>query len=148
MKDILTMIRPYRPADEDAVIGIWLDASNLAHPFLDPAFLARETANMRQMYLPNAETWIYEADAAVHGFISMIGPQIAGLFIAPRSHGCGYGRALVDFVAQDRDLLKVEVFEQNAGARKFYARYGFVEIARFHHDAAQAMVLKLSMGKD
>lgn len=54
-----TMIREYTSNDTDALIAIWEKANVLAHPFLAPEFVAFVKDAMRNMYLPNAQTWVY-----------------------------------------------------------------------------------------
>ncbi len=55
----------------------------------------------------------------------MIGNEIGGLFLDPKLHGCGLGRALVADAAKQFDTLEVEVFERNIVGRRFYDSYGF-----------------------
>ncbi|MAK60175.1 MAG: GNAT family N-acetyltransferase [Ponticaulis sp.] len=138
------MIRPYNPVDTDALVTIWRDATALAHPFLNDDFVSSEADNLRNIYLPNADTWVLAANNRLLGFISMIGDEIGGLFLDPERHGRGFGRALVDHVAATRDELTVEVFEQNAIGRRFYDRYGFVELSRYHHEPSGQLTIRMA----
>lgn len=54
-----TMIREYTSNDTDALIAIWEKTNVLAHLFLAPEFVAFVKDAMRNMYLPNAQTWVY-----------------------------------------------------------------------------------------
>jgi len=139
------MIRKFQPEDTDAVVSVWWAASRLAHPFLPNAFMAQEADNVRNIYLPNAETWVVEQGGTPVGFIALIGDEIGGLFLDPSCHGAGLGRALVDHAVGLKGRLRVEVFENNHIGRRFYERYGFVENAAYRHDASGEMTLKLVM---
>ena len=137
------MIREFRAEDTDAVVAIWLSASALAHPFLSDAFIKQEEENLRTLYLPNAETWVFEVDGAPVGFVALVGDEIGGLFLDPSHHGKGIGKAMVDHAATLRDQLRVEVFERNAIGRRFYERYGFVEEGSYRHDESGEITLQL-----
>lgn len=119
------MIRDYQTQDTEALVDIWLRASATAHPFLKPEFIASEAENLRSVYLKHARTWVIEVDGRVVGFAAVVDKALAGLFLDPRVHGRGLGRALVDTALQHTGSLSVEVFEKNTGARGFYAAYGF-----------------------
>ena len=139
------MIRKFQAKDTDAVIAIWQSASSLAHAFLSEDFVAQETNNLRTIYLPNAETWVLEDKETPVGFIALIGDEIGGLFLQPSHHGRGLGRTLVDHAVDIRGPLRVEVFVRNAIGRRFYERYGFVEVGQYRHEASGEMTLKLAL---
>ena len=139
------MIREYRQEDTDALVAIWKAASALAHPFLSEDFVDQEATNLRTQHFPNAETWVIEDEGVPAGFIAMIGDEIGGLFLDPSLHGRGLGRALVDHVVGIKGPLSVEVFEKNAIGRRFYDRYGFIEIDRYLHEPTGEMALKLTL---
>ena len=142
------MIRAYRTEDTDAVVSVWRAATALAHPFLADAFVTQEADNLRNIYVHIAETWVLEEDGEPVGFIALIGDEIAGLFLQPSCHGRGLGRALVDHAVDLRGPLRVEVFERNAIGRRFYERYGFVEVGSYRHEGSSEMTLKLAMAPD
>lgn len=66
------MTREDQPADRDDVLRVWVDASAL------------ERKSIRNVYLPGAETWVWEADGRVVGFISLLGNEIGGLLRGAR----------------------------------------------------------------
>lgn len=139
------MIRKFHPNDTDALVAIWNAASSLAHPFLKKSFLAREADNVRTLHLPSAETWVLEDDGHPVGFIALVGDEIGGLFLDPSRHGQGLGKALVDHAVANKGPLRVEVFEKNTIGRRFYDRYGFVEVGRYLHVESGETTLQLRL---
>jgi len=139
------MIRQYLTTDTDALIEIWQAANALAHPFLTEEFASQVGEDIRNVYLPNAETWVLERDGKPLGFIALIGNEIGGLFLAPIAHGKGFGRAMVDHAASLKGLLCVEVFEKNSIGRRFYDGYGFIETERYMHEQSGQMTIKMSV---
>jgi len=139
------VIRRYQPSDVDAVIAIWEAANALAHPFLSTDFVNTVRTDMREIYLPNAETWVVEQDGEPVGFIAMIGTEIGGLFLDPRHHGKGLGRAMVDAVVAVKGPLRVDVFAENVIGRKFYDGYGFTAVDRYAHEPSGRTTIKMEM---
>jgi len=119
------MIRDYVSSDADRIVCVWRKASALAHPFLTAGFMDEAEELIRNMFLPNAETFVADFKGTPIGFIAMMGNQIGGLFVDPMFHGLGVGRALVDHGVKRHGPLTVEVFEKNAIGRRFYDAYGF-----------------------
>jgi putative acetyltransferase len=127
------MIRAARPDEYEALLDIWLQASRVGHFFLGEAVLKSQLSRVREDYLPNAETWTAVQGSPV-GFVSMLGPRIGGLFVAPVALGRGIGRALVEHVASRHAPLTVDVYEANKDALAFYERLGFAVRARTPFD--------------
>lgn len=119
------MIRTFKSEDTDAVIAIWRSASALAHAFLPAAFMDEAEKLTREVYLQQAETWVFIRGGKIVGFIGLIDDYIGGLFVDPSHHGEGIGRALVDKAVAEKGSLVVEVFVDNVIGRRFYASYGF-----------------------
>lgn len=139
------MIRQYRPEDTDALVSVWRSANAKAHPFLEADFVAEVATDMRDIYLPNAETWVMEWDGSPAGFIALVGDEIGGLFLVPDLHGRGLGRALTDHAVGLHGPLRVEVFAKNLAGRRFYDRYGFVETGRYMHEPSGEMTIQMAM---
>ena len=72
------MIRPNRPDDLETLLGIWLEASSRAHDFVERGFWEARLDDMRNLYLPAAQTWVYERDGTVVGFV--LGPPVPTVF--------------------------------------------------------------------
>ena len=141
-------IRKYQPADCEEVLNVWALASALAHPFLSPQFLARERIDIPKLYLPRAETWVWEAVGHVVGFMSLLGNEIGALFVAPDFQRSGIGCALVNRARALLGELEVEVFERNPLGRAFYAKLGFELIHQKVHDQTGLEVLRLRLPGD
>ena len=139
------MIRQYRPADCEEVLNIWAAASAVAHPFLSQEFLEQERHNIPNVYLPMADTWVWDTDGVVVGFISLIGSEVGAIFVDPRFQGAGIGRALMDKARALRGELEVEVFTRNLGGRAFYARYGFELMHQKVHEQTGFELLRLRL---
>lgn len=80
------MIRKHKPKDLEAIIDVWYQSSALAHPFLNSDFVEKVKSDMTDIYVPNSETWVYEIDNNIVGFISMLENEIGGLFVLPSYH--------------------------------------------------------------
>jgi len=143
-----SVIRKYRPADCEDVLNVWGRASALAHPFLGGDFLELERRNIPDLYLPKAETWVWEADGQVVGFISLLGNEVGAIFVDPEFHRTGIGRALMDRARALRGELEVEVFEKNLLGRAFYAKMGFELVHRKVHDQTGFPLLRLRLAAD
>ncbi len=137
------MIRKYEEADSEKIIEVWFAASQVATPFLSDEFLTEERDNIRTMWLPKAETWVFEADDTVVGFISLIGNEVGAIFVHPEFQGHGSGRALMDHAASLRDDLYLDVFKENAVGRRFYDRYGFQFESEHVHEQTGEMQIRL-----
>lgn len=138
-------IRPYRDTDLDRVLHIWRAANAVAHPFLGEDFLRSEQDNVRDVYLPAAETWVAESGGRVVGFISLLGHQVGGLFLAPAWQGRRIGKALMDKAVAERGALELDVFAANVIGRRFYDRYGFVDADDYLHAPTGQRVLRLTL---
>ena len=137
------MIRKHTEKDLDDIINIWYKASTIAHPFLEAVFVEKVKKDMREMYIPNSETWIFEENNIAIGFISMLDNEIGGLFVLPNHHSKGIGTQLVNFIKKSHTELEVEVFEMNAIGRSFYDKYGFQKIKQYTHTESNKEVLRL-----
>ncbi len=141
------MIKRYEPADSDELVAIWQAASRLAHPFLSEEFLAQEALNLRDIYLPNAETHVSMHEGRVAGFIAFLGNEIGGLFLDPALHGRGIGLAMLNHGRALKGELEAEVFTKNAIGRRFYDRAGFQELSRYLHEDTMQEVIRMKLAK-
>ena len=139
------MIRPYRPEDLDAVVTVWAKASAVAHPFFSAEFVAEEHRNISTEFLPSAETWVWQSDGQVVGFISLLGNEVGAIFVHPKFQRVGIGRALMDHVRGLRAELELEVFTENELGRAFYEKYGFELMQEYVDDQTGLNVMRLRL---
>ncbi len=127
------MIRKYEEKDIEAVLDAWYEASLIAHSFMDAAFFEQERENVRTIYMPRANTWVYEKDEKVVGFISMVRNEVGGIFVHPEVQGQGIGTALMDKA------------RENHKTRRFYERYGFVGVKEFIDEDLGQMQVRMRL---
>ncbi len=139
------MIRKYRDQDLDDLLAAWASASAIAHPFLAQDFLDLERENIPNLYLPNAETWVFEDEGRVVGFVALLGNEVGAIFVHPDQQRRGVGRQLMDKAKELRGELVVEVFKANSSGRAFYSKYGFEVVAEKVHEQTGFELLRLRL---
>ena len=137
------MIRPFESSDSEIIIGIWYEAQTLAHPFLSKDFVAKVKVMMKDVFIPNSKTWVFEHEGEVIGFVAMMGNEIGGLFVNPNKQSKGIGTALVNYVKTRHESLEVEVFKNNKIGNSFYHKYGFTPLKSYLHEETNEIVLRL-----
>ncbi len=138
------MIRKHNKNDLDPILDVWVQASTLAHPFLEKEFVEKVKNDMRELYIPNSETWVHEQNDKVIGFIGMMENEIGGLFVLPGHHSKGIGTQLVNFILNTHKELEVEVFKKNKIGRAFYDKYGFKTFREFVHKESGQEVVRMN----
>lgn len=123
------MIRAFNASDMDSVLNIWLSASIKAHDFVEASFWKSQVENMRNIYIPAAETYIFESNAEVIGFYSLNENNLAAIFVSTQSQGKGIGKQLISHAKKRRDKLSLSVYKENEAAFQFYLSQGFAVIS-------------------
>src|SRR5690606_24380500 len=95
---------------------LWLRISLEAHNFVDSSYWISKKADMEETYLPHSQTYVCLDQGQIVGFISMVDDYLAALFVAENFQGKGYGRRMLEFVKQGRDMITLKVFVKNASA--------------------------------
>jgi putative acetyltransferase len=122
------LIRNYRETDLEEMVGLWYDASVLAHSFIPSSFWALNKIAMKEKYLPFGENLVFEEEGKVVGFISLVGERICALFVAPEMQGKGIGRDLIEHAMILKGNLALRVYRENENALRFYEKRGFVTV--------------------
>jgi len=121
------MIRNFEQQDIDNVVRIWLDASLIAHSFIPEDYWKGKSEELRELYLPNSKTFVYENEnAELLAFISMKDHYIAALFVDPMEQGKGIGKQMLYFVKQLHQSLELDVYTENLNSVAFYKKQGFI----------------------
>jgi len=119
------MIRKFQQSDIDQVISIWLEASIKAHDFVGSDFWKSKVTDMREIYIPSGETYVYEEEGIIQGFVSLCNDTIAAIFVSPDFQGKGIGRQLIQKAKDVRDILNLTVYKQNQKSIEFYKKCEF-----------------------
>ncbi len=117
-------------ADAAAVHAAAWRASHCA--FCTPEFVALHTAERQAAYLQTkldaGSRFFLLVDDQPVGVVSVTGDLIEDLYVLPEQQGRGYGTKLLRFAAAIcPGTPMLWILENNAGARRLYARLGFFE---------------------
>lgn len=113
----------------DAVMKIWLDSTIKAHSFIDEDYWRQSYDTVKNVYLPQSETFVHIEEGKIVGFISVINKEYIGaLFIDVNQQSRGIGRQLIEFAKEQYHELKLTVYKDNDQAVRFYKSNGFVII--------------------
>lgn len=127
--------RPAAAADAPAIAALYL-ASRRAHVAFAP--LAHADADVRrwiaEVLVPNGNVRVAVEGASVLGFVATsddgVHRWVDQLYVAPARVGEGIGRRLLaEALARLTPPVRLFTFQANHGARRFYRRHGFEEIA-------------------
>jgi putative acetyltransferase len=139
-------LRPYRAADEDAAIALWLETWRQAYPSID--FDARVPwwrERWRNELVPNAAVIVAEAADELIGFVTIdAAGYLDQLVVAPDRWGSTLATMLVD-EAKRRSPAGVTLLvnADNARAIRFYERSGFVQAGEGVNESGRP-VLKMA----
>lgn len=105
---------------------IWLSSSIKAHNFIAPEYWQQRAPEIRDVYLPQAETYVYEDKHQVKGFISIVLDNIVGaLFVDNAYQRQNIGSKLLEYARQNRSSLTLRVYALNQAALRFYQKNDF-----------------------
>ena len=119
------MIRKFRQSDIEQILDIWLNASIEAHNFIEKTFWESRVTDMRDIYIPASETYVYVEKGQIKGFISLCNDSIESIFVSPGEQRAGIGGKLIDKAKELRRKLKLTVYEENLKGINFYKKRGF-----------------------
>lgn len=125
------VLRPADVGDAAVMADIHVDCREANVPSMPPMVHDRPTTHrwMRGRLESGSTGWIAERDGVAVGYLVLTDDWLDDLFLAPGETGHGVGSALLDVARSERpDGFCLWVFESNAGARRFYARNGLVEL--------------------
>lgn len=128
------LLRRAETDDADALADLYAAARLAAEPMMPPAphTGAQDRAWFAdRMATGSHEAWVAERDGELLGYALFTQEWLDHLFLRPDVTGQGIGTHLLDLVKSLRPGgFALWVFESNEGARRFYARHGFVDLER------------------
>lgn len=127
-------VRLASPDESGALAELFLHAREAAYPAIPrPVHRPEEVHRwLRSRFdAPATQVWLAEQDTGLAGLLLLEESWVHSLYVAPDRTGQGIGTVLLDLAKSRRPRgLGLWVFESNTGARRFYARHGFVELRR------------------
>ncbi|ELL9329581.1 N-acetyltransferase [Vibrio fluvialis] len=121
----LTGLRPFRVEDMDDLLNVWLSASIEAHDFVAASYWQSQVENMRHLYLPASEVYVYLLSGELVGFYALYENTLAAIFVSPDCQGQGIGTLLLDHAKLQRAQLSLTVYKENQASCQFYLKQGF-----------------------
>ncbi len=122
------MIRKIEPEEINDVLDVWINASIQAHRFIDKEFWKSKIDDMRDIYIPNSDTYIFKENEIIKGFFSLHGNMLAAMFVSPEFQGNGIGQKLMAKAKPLRSRLELTVYQENLKSIEFYKKCGFRSI--------------------
>ena len=141
------MIREYTQPDADVTVSIWLNASIEAHNFIPQSYWENKVDDMKNIYLPNSNTFVYEQENQIIGFISLIDDYLAAIFVSPQYQNIGIGKELMNHVKSKKEELLLKVYIKNKSSVEFYKRQGFRIIGEQQDEDTVEMEYKMKWSK-
>ena len=136
------MIRDFESSDMNDVVDIWLKASITAHSFIERRFWESKIDDMREIYIPSSDTYVFEEKGIIKGFFSLHGDTLAAMFVSPNFQGKGIGQQLMDKAKSLRNKLDLTVYRENPKGIKFYKKCGFAIVKeRFDEHTGHTEIL-------
>jgi integrase/GNAT superfamily N-acetyltransferase len=105
---------------------IWLQASIVAHPFIEREFWKNNQRAMTEQYLPASQVCIAYEEGIPVGFTATHGNTLEALFVLPTRWKSGIGRRLINQLFSEHEELQLTVYQKNQRAIAFYQRMGFI----------------------
>lgn len=119
------MIRLAHDSDIEKILKIWLSASLKAHNFIAETFWKSKIEEMRNLYLPSSEVYVFEKEDVL-GFYALYGNVLAAIFVDPIVQNNGIGSEMLLHALKQRNKLTLHVYKENSSALRFYRRHGFI----------------------
>ena len=123
------MIRKMKEEDITKVMTIWTKGNFYAHPFIERDYWISNYNKVKEEYLKQAETYVYEENEEIKGFISILNnTYIGALFVKKDFLRQGIGKRLLNYCKERKEKLTLQVYEKNVDATLFYLAMGFKNI--------------------
>lgn len=120
------MIRSLENKDIDKVMDIWLKSTIKAHDFISKEYWENNYNDVKNIYIPMANTFLYEDEEKIRGFISVINNEFIGaLFVDVDYQGNGIGKALINYAMAKYKKLNLAVYKDNKKSVEFYLKNEF-----------------------
>ena len=109
--------------DIESVMSIWFSSTVVAHRFIPLDYWEKNYNIVKDIYLPNAKTSVFEEDGMIKGFISIIDDSFIGaLFVDSAYQGQEIGQVLINTTLNQYKLLSLAVYKYKVNSIYFYKK--------------------------
>lgn len=119
------MIRKFETNDLTDIMTLWLDSNLDTHIFIPSEYWLSNFYTVKSI-IPSSETYVYEQNKTIAGFIGINNGIIEGLFVDSYMRSKGIGKELLNKAKDIHKNLTLSVYEKNKEAIRFYIRENFV----------------------
>lgn len=125
-------VRPFDPDRDTAeLVLMWRAGFEQGVGVTDPHSVDEQTAFLLDHVVPSHRIVVAHDDSGIVGFLAATEESIGQLYVRVDRIGEGIGSALLHLAKQDSSgHLWLYTFARNQRALAFYARHGFLEVAR------------------
>ena len=125
-------VRPAGGDDADAIADAYLASFAAAYSFAAAHGERQVRRWIAEILLLTDEVWVATTpNQAVVAMMALSSDMVEQLYVAPNWTGRGIGGRLIELAKALRPGgLDLYTFQVNSGARRFYERHGFVDVAR------------------
>ena len=107
-------------------MAIWIESTIKAHYFIAKEYWDNSYNTVMDVYMPMSETFVYEDEEGIKGFIGIINDEFIGaLFVDINYQGSGIGTKLIDYAIDKYKKLNLAVYKDNKKSVEFYLKKGF-----------------------
>ena len=119
-----TTIRRATPKDAEQTADVFL-AARATMTYLPKLHTEADTRDFIAHLVADKEVWVAEREGRVVGFAAVEGGFLEHLYVHPSRFNSGTGSKLFGHATKAHPQgFQFWVFQQNAGARRFYERHG------------------------
>ena len=124
-------IRPAREDDAPGIADVYLASFAATYEFPRAHADADTRRWIAEVLLASREVWVAVApEGSLAAMMALTDEMVDQLYVAPGWTARGIGSRLIGLAKSRRpNGLDLHTFQVNRGARRFYERHGFVEVA-------------------
>ncbi len=124
-------ILEYSAADTKDLVAMWRHSFEHGVGIVDPNPIASLHRYFENEVPPNNTMKLIKEAGEIVAFIAFTAASVSQLYVRVQDIGRGIGAQLLEEAKrQSRGNLWLYTFAQNANARRFYERHGFIETER------------------
>lgn len=120
------MIRKMNFRDIEKVLKIWHESIVKSHDFIDQIYWDNAKDQIKNKYLFDSETYVYERNNTIIAFISIWSEDTVGMiFVSPDYQNQHLGTEMINYVKKKYHKLAFSIFKKNVLANKFAEKNDF-----------------------